>query len=61
MPREGSGTDFDAILQGADILLDCLPGEQSPRMARLARKFNTHYANTSFAVSLALTLLTVYL
>ena len=45
MPREGSSRDFDAILEGADVLLDCLPGEQSPRMARLARKFKTHYAN----------------
>jgi saccharopine dehydrogenase-like NADP-dependent oxidoreductase len=45
MAREGSGPEFDAVLEGADILLDCLPGEQSPRMARLARKFNTHYAN----------------
>jgi saccharopine dehydrogenase-like NADP-dependent oxidoreductase len=45
MAREGGCPEFDAILQGADILLDCLPGEQAPRMARLARKFNTHYAN----------------
>jgi saccharopine dehydrogenase-like NADP-dependent oxidoreductase len=34
----------EVLIQG-DILLDCLPGKEAPRMARLARKFDMHYAN----------------
>ena len=45
LPLEGSSPDFDKILNGADILLDCLPGEQATRMARLARDNRLHYAN----------------
>ncbi|MBU1627010.1 saccharopine dehydrogenase NADP-binding domain-containing protein [bacterium] len=36
-----------SILKSSDIILDCLPGDQSPRIARLAREFDTHYVNTS--------------
>lgn len=45
VPLEGSGEDFDRVLRGAHILLDCLPGEQAVRMAGLARKNGLHYAN----------------
>ncbi|MES1244038.1 MAG: saccharopine dehydrogenase C-terminal domain-containing protein [Acidobacteriota bacterium] len=45
MPLEGSGDELDRVLDGAHILLDCLPGEQAVRMARLARKNGLHYAN----------------
>ena len=34
----------DVFNQG-DILLDCLPGTQAPKMARFAKDFNMHYAN----------------
>jgi saccharopine dehydrogenase-like NADP-dependent oxidoreductase len=33
------------ILEQSDILLDCLPGGQAPRMAALAKQYKLHYAN----------------
>ncbi|HEX7180869.1 MAG TPA: saccharopine dehydrogenase C-terminal domain-containing protein [Thermoanaerobaculia bacterium] len=45
LPENGSSPELDAIFQGADILLDCLPGAQATRMARLAREYGLHYAN----------------
>lgn len=33
------------ILAQANVLLDCLPGSEAPRMAELARDFKLHYAN----------------
>lgn len=32
-------------LENCDVLLDCCPGGQAPKMARLARDFKLHYAN----------------
>ena len=32
------------FLQG-DIILDCLPGSQAPRIAQFAKDYNLHYAN----------------
>jgi saccharopine dehydrogenase-like NADP-dependent oxidoreductase len=45
LPPDGTTPEVDTLLQGADILLDCLPGEQAPRMARMARRYGLHYAN----------------
>jgi saccharopine dehydrogenase-like NADP-dependent oxidoreductase len=45
LPAGGVGPDFAAALQGANILLDCLPGGEAPRMARLAREHDLHYVN----------------
>ncbi|HSN89417.1 MAG TPA: saccharopine dehydrogenase C-terminal domain-containing protein [Thermoanaerobaculia bacterium] len=45
LPEDGSSPAFDEILRGADILLDCLPGGEAPRMARLARENHLHYVN----------------
>ncbi|MEJ2635788.1 MAG: saccharopine dehydrogenase NADP-binding domain-containing protein, partial [Calditrichia bacterium] len=45
MPKTGSNAEFDGLLAGADIVLDCLPGNQAPRIAALAKQFNLHYAN----------------
>jgi saccharopine dehydrogenase-like NADP-dependent oxidoreductase len=45
LPAEGTSTRFEEVLAGADILLDCLPGREAPRMARLARRHRLHYAN----------------
>jgi saccharopine dehydrogenase-like NADP-dependent oxidoreductase len=45
VPVHGTSAEFDRILGGAHILLDCLPGEQAVRMAELARKNGLHYAN----------------
>jgi saccharopine dehydrogenase-like NADP-dependent oxidoreductase len=45
MPQEGASQEMEDVLDSCDILLDCLPGSQAPRMARLARKHHCHYAN----------------
>lgn len=45
LPAEGTNTELDEALTQAHILLDCLPGKEAPRMARLARQFDLHYAN----------------
>jgi saccharopine dehydrogenase-like NADP-dependent oxidoreductase len=45
LPAEGTSGELEGILAQAEILLDCLPGKEAPRMARLARKHELHYAN----------------
>ncbi|MEZ4911764.1 MAG: saccharopine dehydrogenase C-terminal domain-containing protein [Saprospiraceae bacterium] len=45
MPETGSNAAMDAALENCQIILDCLPGSQAPRMADLANKFSCHYAN----------------
>lgn len=45
MPMSGSNDELDNTLQACDVLLDCLPGSQAPRMAQLALKHHCHYAN----------------
>ena len=45
MPTSGSSAQMDDILQSCQIVLDCLPGTQAPRIARLAKQFNLHYVN----------------
>lgn len=45
LPTQGSSPEFDRVLSGADLLLDCLPGSEAPRLARLARQHRLHYAN----------------
>jgi saccharopine dehydrogenase-like NADP-dependent oxidoreductase len=37
--------EMRAAFEQCDILLDCSPGAQAPRMARFARDFKMHYAN----------------
>jgi len=37
--------EMKAIFSRGDIILDCLPGSQAPRMAQFAKDFNMHYAN----------------
>ena len=34
-----------SILMQGDIILDCLPGSQAPRIAQFAKDYNLHYAN----------------
>lgn len=36
---------FEQALRESGILLDCLPGKEAPRMAKLARQYKMHYAN----------------
>lgn len=45
LPESGLTDEMKIILQKADIILDCLPGSQGPRMAQLAKDFQLHYAN----------------
>jgi saccharopine dehydrogenase-like NADP-dependent oxidoreductase len=45
LPLEGTSPELDEALAKADLLLDCLPGKEAPRMARLARRHDLHYAN----------------
>ncbi len=42
---DGNGEDMRRAFDAADLLLDCLPGREAPRMARLARDHGLHYAN----------------
>lgn len=45
LPEEGVTPELETILKKADIILDCLPGSQAPRIAKLALDFKLHYAN----------------
>jgi saccharopine dehydrogenase-like NADP-dependent oxidoreductase len=45
MPLVGSSPELERALDGAEVLLDCLPGNQAPRLARLALQYGLHYAN----------------
>ncbi|HEV7518271.1 MAG TPA: saccharopine dehydrogenase C-terminal domain-containing protein [Thermoanaerobaculia bacterium] len=45
LPASGSSPVFAEALEQGDILLDCLPGDQAPRLASLARRYHLHYAN----------------
>ena len=45
MPREGMNDAMKAAFERTDVLLDCSPGGQAPRMARFAVDFKMHYAN----------------
>lgn len=45
MPGEGTNEIMHEVMQDADVILDCLPGSQAPRIAALAKKFKMHYAN----------------
>ncbi|HYN21834.1 MAG TPA: saccharopine dehydrogenase C-terminal domain-containing protein [Thermoanaerobaculia bacterium] len=45
LPAGGTSPEFDRVLRDADLLLDCLPGEEAIRMAGLARENRLHYAN----------------
>ncbi|MEP6944947.1 MAG: saccharopine dehydrogenase C-terminal domain-containing protein [Acidobacteriota bacterium] len=45
MPSEGITDAMKATFDRTDVLLDCSPGGQAPRMARFAVDFKMHYAN----------------
>jgi saccharopine dehydrogenase-like NADP-dependent oxidoreductase len=45
MSRDIENPALLAALETCEVLLDCLPGALAPRMARLARQYNLHYAN----------------
>lgn len=45
MSRDGDDANLLDILDKVDVILDCLPGSQAPRIARLALQHKCHYAN----------------
>ncbi len=45
LPLQGTNAELGEALDKGDILLDCLPGKEATRMARLARDHQAHYAN----------------
>jgi len=45
MPFEGITDPMKTTFEAADVLLDCSPGGQAPKMARFACDFKMHYAN----------------
>jgi len=51
MPKEGISSKLEKVIKDCDIILDCLPGSQAPRMAKWAKKYKCHYANLTEYVS----------
>ncbi len=45
MARDGHNDAMSKAFESCDILLDCSPGSQAPRMAQFACDFKMHYAN----------------
>ena len=45
MSSDGINNEMKTAFEQSDILLDCSPGNQAPRMARFAKDFKMHYAN----------------
>ncbi|MBK9165001.1 MAG: saccharopine dehydrogenase NADP-binding domain-containing protein [Acidobacteria bacterium] len=45
MLREGVSDEMRSAFERSDVLLDCSPGGQAPRMASYAKEFRMHYAN----------------
>ena len=45
IPENGITPEMQSILEQADIILDCLPGSLAPKMAKMAKEYNLHYAN----------------
>ena len=45
MPEEGASEEMHQIFTDCEVILDCLPGSQAPRIAQLALEHKMHYAN----------------
>jgi saccharopine dehydrogenase-like NADP-dependent oxidoreductase len=45
MAKEGSNESMNSAFEQCQILLDCSPGSQAPKMAQFAKDFKMHYAN----------------
>lgn len=45
LSEEALTTDMIDIFNKGEIILDCLPGGQAPKMARYAKDYGMHYAN----------------
>ncbi|SFS65811.1 Saccharopine dehydrogenase C-terminal domain-containing protein [Zhouia amylolytica] len=45
LSESGISKEMINVFKQGDILLDCLPGTEAPRMASYAKNYNLHYAN----------------
>lgn len=45
LPEAGTSPELEHALGATEVLLDCLPGKEAPRMATFARQHRLHYAN----------------
>ena len=45
LSEESTTSEMKEIFHQGDIILDCLPGTQAPKIARYAKEYNMHYAN----------------
>lgn len=45
LPDSETTDELVSILKEHDIILDCLPGSQAPRLAQYAKDYNLHYVN----------------
>lgn len=45
MAKDGINETMKTAFEDCDVLLDCSPGGQAPKMARFAKDFKMHYAN----------------
>jgi saccharopine dehydrogenase-like NADP-dependent oxidoreductase len=45
MSKDGITDSMKRAFGSCDVLLDCSPGSQAPRLARFAKDFKMHYAN----------------
>lgn len=45
MDADGLNDEMKRVLEETEIILDCLPGGQAPRMAQYAKEFGLHYVN----------------
>ena len=45
MMKDGASDSMKSAFESCDVLLDCSPGSQAPKLARFARDFKMHYAN----------------
>ncbi len=43
--EEGLSEEMKDVFKQGDILVDCLPGTQAPKMAGFAKEYGMHYAN----------------
>lgn len=45
LSEKGLTKEMKEIFNQGEIILDCLPGTQAPKMARYAKNYNMHYVN----------------
>lgn len=51
LSEDDLNSDMIAIFEEGDIILDCLPGTQAPKMAGYAKAYTMHYANLTECIA----------